>query len=247
MWRREKPQWLKDNLGKWRRLADVEAESVQPTLPIENKTNLVAGLAEPSGQTSSRDVRTEDGKEDVTLVDTLAGDRSPPHEPTSLPIPVTATLTNRPTKAELLPPPKATTGEAEGPKTGATPLGAKGRKQGRGCDRPLKEQKLSADISNARQKLSPKRMRTILDNLRECPVLSHAAIQAGIHRKTFEYWRKRSEAGDDGYDIEWEGEIWRFHELCEFAVDEARDKILSAMWKIAVGSPDAARKDEYGT
>ena len=45
----------------------------------------------------------------------------------------------------------------------------------------------------------------VLDSLTECPILSHAARKAGIHRKTLEYWIKRSEAGDDGYDIEWQG------------------------------------------
>ena len=30
-------------------------------------------------------------------------------------------------------------------------------------------------------------------------------MKAGIHRKTLEYWIKRSEAGDDGYDVKWQG------------------------------------------
>jgi hypothetical protein len=243
---REKPQWLKENSDKCRSLADVEAEAARLTLAVENKTIPVAGLAEPNGQTSSRDVRTEDGEEDITLVDTLARDRSPPHEPTSLLTPVTATLTNRPTKAELLPPPKATIDEAEGPRPQATPLGAIGRKQGRGAGRHLTKQKPPADVSGG-QKLSPERMRTVIDSLREYAVLSHAASKAGIHRKTLEYWLKHSEAGDDGYDIEYEGVEWRFHEHCQIAIEEAHDKILAAMWKIAMGDPDVLRKDEYGT
>jgi len=45
MTRREKPQWLKENSDKWRSLANVESEAARLTLPVENKTNLVAGLA----------------------------------------------------------------------------------------------------------------------------------------------------------------------------------------------------------
>jgi hypothetical protein len=86
-------------------------------------------------------------------------------------------------------------------------------------------------------------MRIVLDNLREYPILSHAASKAGIHRKTLEYWLKRSEAGDAGYDVEWQGEIWRFHEHCESAKGEAEDKVLEAAWHIAMGTD---LKDENG-
>ena len=59
--------------------------------------------------------------------------------------------------------------------------------------------------SGPRAKLSPERMRIVLDSLTERPILSPAATKAGIHRKTLEYWLKRSEAGHDGYDLEWQG------------------------------------------
>src|SRR6266566_2014351 len=258
--RREKPQWFKDNLGKWRSLADVEPEVARLPLPVENKTNLVAGPAEPNGQTSFHDVRTEDGKEDITLVDTPAKGCSLRYQPTSLSLPVPAVVEKGTTKPE---PPRradAATRETKGAKTEATPLGTKGRKQGRGGGRHLKKQELPADVSKAGRKLSPERMRIVLDSLREYPVLSHAAGKAGIHRKTPEYWMRCSEAGNEGYDIEWQGEIWRFHEHCQTAIDEAHDKILLAALKIAgvykndefplslgCEAPDASRKDEYGT
>jgi len=63
-------------------------------------------------------------------------------------------------------------------------------------------------------------MRTVLDSLSEYPILSEAANKAGIHRKTLAYWLKRSAAGDAGYDIEWQGVIWRFHEHCQSAIDD---------------------------
>lgn len=80
--------------------------------------------------------------------------------------------------------------ETKGPKTEATPLGVVGRKQGRGGGRQIKKQKLPADVSKVSRKLSPERMRIVLDSLREYPVLSHAAGKAGIQRKTLEYWMK---------------------------------------------------------
>src|ERR1700674_3500079 len=152
---RDRLHWLKENPGKWRSL--------------ESEANLEAGPAQPNGQTSSHDVRKDGGEEgDVTLVDIPAVDSSPPYQPTSLPVPVPAIIKGT-TKAELLPPAKAAMRETEGPKTGATPLGAMGRKQGRGGGRQLKKQKLPAEVSKAGRKLSPERMRVVLECLRDIP------------------------------------------------------------------------------
>jgi hypothetical protein len=132
--------------------------------------------------------------------------------------------------------------ETKGPKTGATPLGAMGRKQGRGGGRQLKKQKLPAEVSKAGRKLSPERMRVVIECLREYPVLSDAASKAGIHRKTLEYWMKCSKAGNDGYDIEWQGVIGRFHEHYQTAIEDADDKLFAAAWDIAMG----VLRDENG-
>jgi hypothetical protein len=238
-WHGEKvsAKWLADHPGSWRHVKDIPKE---------------AGLL----------VRKDgDDENDVTLV-SRAGDCSPPYEPTSPPTPVTATVTNRSAKAELLRGTKATISEATGPKTETTPLAAMGRKRGRSGGRQIKKQKLPAEISKAGRKRSPERIRIVLDSLRENPLLSNAASKAGIHRKTLEYWLKRSAAGDAGYDIEWQGLEWRFHEHCEAARDEAYDKLLGALWDIAMGGevyktdesllslgyegPDAYLRDENG-
>jgi len=105
-------------------------------------------------------------------------------------------------------------------------------------------------------------MRIVLDTLRERPILSHAADKAGIHRKTLEYWMKCSEAGHDGYDIEWQGLTSRFHEHCKSAIDEAHDRLLAAVLEFGMGGvvykndefllsrgyegPDAYLRDENG-
>jgi hypothetical protein len=72
---------------------------------------------------------------------------------------------------------------------------------------------------------------------------NHAATKAGIHRKTLEYWLRRSAAGDAGYDIEWQGIEWRFHEHCTSAIDEADDSLRAVMWH-AMGV--VSKTDENG-
>ena len=208
---RDQLRWLREHPERWRRIEDVRQEAAPPAPPVESEIDLGAEPARPNGQTSSRAVRDNGGNEDdVALVDTLAGDRSPPHEPT-LPTPVTTTVENGGTKVAM--------SEAEGPKTETTPLAAMGRKR---------------DHRRGRQ-LSPERMRIVLDSLRESPFLFNAARKAGIHRKTLEYWIKRSEAGDAGYDIEWQGLEWRFHEHCESAIREAHGRVLAALWDATMG------------
>jgi hypothetical protein len=78
-------------------------------------------------------------------------------------------------------------------------------------------------------------MLAVLEYLPECPVLSGAARKAGVHRKKLEYWIKRSKAGDEGYAFEEDGLIWRFHELVDFAIEEANDKLDEVAWKLAMG------------
>ena len=185
---RDQPRWLREHRGRWWYIKDLQREAAPPGPPLESEIDLGPVPAGPNSQTSSHGVRDNGGDEDddVALVDTLAGDRSPPPEPTSLPTPLTTTVENGTTKAELLLPAKAVMSEAEGPKTETTPLAAMGRKRGRRRGRQV----------------SPERMRIVLDSLRERPILSYAATKAGIHRKTLEYWIKRSMAGDAGYDLE---------------------------------------------
>ena len=160
-----------------------------------------------------------DGEDHAGLVEVPAGDHSPPHEPTSLPT----------SKAEPLPPGKEATSEAEKPKTETTPLAAIGGKPGRSGGGQPKKEKPPAGISRSTPKLCPELMLLVLDALAECPFYYYAANKAGIHRKTLAYWIRRSEAGDNGYDIEWQDVTGRFHELCESAIDEAHQK-LEDMW-----------------
>jgi hypothetical protein len=46
---------------------------------------------------------------------------------------------------------------------------------------------------------------------------------------------KCSEAGQDSYDIEWEGFQWRFHQACEAAIGVARDWLQGVMYDKALG------------
>ena len=187
-WVRDRPQWLKKNVGRWRRIEDVQQEAASPAPPVESEVDLGAEPAGPNGQTSSRGVQDNGGDEgDVALVDTLSGDCALPCQQTSLPTPMKET----------------------------------------------EKQKPPPGISRSTPKLSPKLMRIIFNALREYPILSYAANKAGIHRKTLEYWLKRSAAGDDGYDIRWQGLTWRFHEHCKSAIWEAEIELLEMMFERA--------------
>jgi hypothetical protein len=187
--RREKPHWLKQNEGRYRRIEDVRRDDAPRMPSVEAEINLGAGPAEPADSSSSPEVRNDgDDKDDVALADALLGDCSRPCEPTSLPTPVKENA---------------------------------------------EKQKPPAGISKSTPKFSPKRMRLVLDTLRETPILWHAADTAGIHRKTLKYWMDRSEAGDDGYDIKWQGLTWRFHEHCKSAIYEAHQELIDIMFQRA--------------
>ena len=86
---REKPDWLKQNEGRYRRIEDVLREDAPRMPSVEAKINLGAGPVEPADSSSSPEVRNDgDDKDDVALADAPLGDCSRPCEPTSLPTPV---------------------------------------------------------------------------------------------------------------------------------------------------------------
>ena len=169
-------------------------------------------------------------------------------------------------ETELLPHAEAATTETKGSKAEPPTLpGTTGRKRGRSGSQ------LGRQTPPAGIKLSPTIMRIVLNSLKKYPIQWHAASKAGIHRKTLEYWLKRSAAGDAGYDLKWEGLEWRFHEHCKSATAEARqilddemiqralgyDQVLTrrgrVMYKIDPGleglgfqGPDAYLRDENG-
>ncbi len=177
--------------------------------------------------------------EKVTVAQEVAVEQlkneTPPHEPTSLATPLTTPVENGTTKTELLPPAKAATSEAEGPKTETTPLGAMGSKRSRSGGRQIKKQKLPAEISELGRKRSPERMRIFLDSLAEYPALIYATKKADIHRRTPGYWLKCSAAGHEGYDLGWRGETAKFHEHYISAMDEGGGHLEEVAFRLATG------------
>ena len=185
-----------------------------------------------AGETAADDISVQRDSvelEPVTLEMAPAKTSSP--QPAK---PVAATPTSRTTEPRPLPT-KAVMSETNRPKTQATPLRAMDRKRGRSGGRQIKKQKPPAGIYKVGRKLSPERMQVVIESLREVPILSHAASKAGIHRKTLEYWLRCSKAGHNGYDIVWEGIMWRFHEHCASAIGEAEDRIHAAAWDFTMG------------
>jgi hypothetical protein len=202
--------------------ARMEA-STAPLIPVELKAQVETAADDISVQRDSVEL------ESVTLEMAPAKTSSP--QP---PKPVAATPTSRTTEPRP-PRTKAVMSETNRPKTHTTPLRAIGRKRGRSGGRQIKKQKPPAGIYKVGRKLSRERMQLVIESIREHPFLSHAARKAGIHRKTLEYWLKRSKAGDEGYDIECQGLIWRFHEHCQTAIEEAYDKVLEPALEFALG------------
>ena len=78
-------------------------------------------------------------------------------------------------------------------------------------------------------------MRILLDSLAEYPALIYATKKAGIHRRTPEYWLKGSEAGHEGYDLEWRGETAKFHEHYISAMDEGGGHLEEVVFRLATG------------
>jgi len=223
----EKARWREQEKGKFQRISDVQQE---PQLgPLDNIAAAPIGL---NGETSSPDVRKHSGNDGN---DSLVGHRSPPYQPTSLTAPAKETLPSGSRQTELLPRAGAPTTETDKPKTPATPLDDAGHKPGRSVTRQLEKQKRPAKHSKGGRKLSPERMRIVLDALVEYPILGRAAVKAGIYTKTLAYWLKWSEAGRDGYDIVWQGDHGRFHEHYRSAIDVAHDYLLFLVWQKAMG------------
>jgi hypothetical protein len=152
---------------------------------------------------------------------------SPPSQPSSPQAPVNENLPSGSTQTEPLPNGEAATRETKGLEPQPTPVES--------GSLHLQKPKLPARNSKMGGKLSPERMRIVIEALKEYPVLDCAAAKAGIHRKTLTYWLKCSEAGQDSYDIEWEGFQWRFHQACEAAIDVARDWLRGVMYDKALG------------
>ena len=185
-----------------------------------------------AGRTARRNASNNDlggrgGDEEVEDDDTVSLVRhcSPPSQPASPQAPVNENLPSGSTQTEPLPDGEAATRGTKGLEPPPTPVESGS----------LHLQKLPARNSKIGQKLSPERMRIVIEALRENPVLARASAKAGIHRKTLAYWLKCSEAGQDGYDIGWEGFQWRFHVACKAAIDEAHDRLLGVMYDIAMG------------
>lgn len=190
--------------------------------------------------------------EKVTVAEEIAVERrkneTPPHEPTAPPTPLATPVENGTTNGELLPPAETATSEAEAPKaellapatteapgpaTEATALETMGSERGHSSRCGRKNQKPPPGISRSDRKLSPESMRLVLESLTKCPIIRNAARETGLHHKTIERWIKCSRAGHEGYDVEWQGFTWRFHEAYEVAADEADVRLEEKLFELA--------------
>ena len=159
------------------------------------------------GQTSPRGIRRDaSDNSNVTSVEC----RSPAYQLKSLSSPENENLRSGSAQNGLLPSGELAEGEAEASQSNSldnSPL-----ERDPSGSRPLKKQTRPEKAPRAHQKLSSELMRIVLDCLREYPILSRAAVEAGIHRRTLENWIKRSKDGDDVCIIEWQEVTCGFHE-----------------------------------
>ena len=78
----DRPQWLKDNVGKWQYLRDVQ-QAAAPLRPrAESQSNVDATPAVPNSLTLPADVRNSSDDDDAALLG-RAEDRSPAKPPTA--------------------------------------------------------------------------------------------------------------------------------------------------------------------
>jgi hypothetical protein len=233
--RAQRPRWLKENAGNFWRLEDLKEEPARVKQPIGNQNARLSPVL-PTFWPASGDIRNGSDDPVVPVADLRRRDCPPPYQPALPPTPAKKpSVSSGSTQAELTPRAEAVVSEVEH-KAGTDPVGAMG--QAHIDARGSNEKKVPAERPRAARRPSPeriKRMRIVVETLRECPIYSYAADKAGVHRKTVEYWLTCSKEGDDGYDIMWECFTWRFHEVCTMAIDEAHDRVLSSAWQIAMG------------
>ena len=229
---RDKPRWLEDNKGGYQRIEDVLQESAQLGQPDD----VGVALTGPNCDTSSRDIRKDaDDDHNVSLIGTLPEQictsrhrypnprtktfRMGRRKPAARPSCCRAPWPPRPKKSDL------NQRQIHSRRWAANEVGAA---VGVGKLLPARIAKSARSLHLSSCDLSSTASGNI-PSIRRSP-------EAGIHRKTIERWIKGSKAGHDGYDVEWQGFTWRFHEDYESAVDEAmrNSRLVKGHWATKV-------------
>jgi hypothetical protein len=235
--RKDRPQWLKENTGNYWRIQDLQIEAARSEGRTENQTagRVPIRLAVEPG---SHNIRSDPDDAGVAATPRLVANRAAPSRtlPTT---PVPPGAGSEASQPEPQPCGEIIGKDIDGRRLEIDSAGTTACDLGHG-DRPRRKQrKRQAPGRNGRSKatrvLSSERMLIVIETLMERPICRYAADKAGIHRKTLEYWLKRSKAGDDGYEVEWDGFTFPFHVHCETAIDIAHDKILVSAFELARG------------
>jgi hypothetical protein len=241
------------------------AESAQLAPRIAAESTYVVAGPKANGKTSHDDDRkvSQDTGDGTALISAFPEACQAPLKSTSRAIALTDDFPAVSVEVELLPRAEAVSREAdaegpepclglagrdiEQPKAKCGPVEATASNQGHSDARRRKQRGRPPDRlthPKAGGMLSPERMLIVIESLKEKPIYRYAAEKAGIHRRTLEYWLKGSKAGNDRYDIKWQGFTLPFHEHCETAINIAHDKLLTSALEIARGV--RIRMDENG-
>jgi hypothetical protein len=232
----KRPQWLKDHPNDFTRLADmlVKAETDVATDVIEQEVDSISNVPCP-GQPDP-----DKAHGDAQLAQTPLRASPLPGQPVAARgRPEAADQHFRvptPTQMITMGTDQTATSETNGSSPDTTQRGATSHTRGPSGGRRRKKQKSSAGTSKSAPKLSPERMRIVVESLQECATYELAAWKAGIHRKTLAYWLSRSKAGDDGYELlVWDDISDRFHVLCEVAIETAHDSLDERVLEMGLG------------
>lgn len=85
------------------------------------------------------------------------------------------------------------------------------------------------------RKSSPARLLKFLNTLASVGVVTEAAKQAGFHPTMAKYYAAKSENGDPGFLLQWDGIEGPFHELFKIALEMAVERVEANVYRRANG------------
>ena len=260
----KRPQWLKDNPGRWIRLQDFEnalyLAASETDTGVDDSTDARTGAAPSTPDNSCCDERNDS---------TAAKDTNETASPLGEAVAgidgntagTSANISCRDERNDSI-------AGKDTPKTAAAPLAGADAAEPSACDerkdgtnavasatenptkdplhphhprtvkrsrRTRRRRKRKLPTEVSSQKCSPARLRLILDCLAETPVRISATKKADIHRNALRGWLKGSAEGHSIYRMWWHGRRAMFHKHFESAMEEGNDQLDEVAYRLAFG------------
>ena len=260
----KRPQWLKDNPGRWIRLQDFDnapslAESETDT-GVDDSTDARLGTVPSTADNSCRDERNDSTvAKETNETATPLGEAVAGIDGNTATSGMSADISRDERNDSIA--------GKDTPKTAAAPLAGADTAGPSACDErkdgtngvasatksPTKDphphhprtvkqsrgtrrrRKRKLPTELSSQKCSPARLRLVLDCLAEIPVRISATHKAGIHRNALRHWLKCSAKRRSAYRMWWRGRRAMFHEHFESAMEEGIDRLKERDYRLAFG------------